>query len=81
MPGMTTLKVPIICYTIGMDKDLNFELLGYVVANSESEQAVRSLLIDLQKRGLSRPQLFISDDSKGIESALKLEYPHVERQI
>ncbi len=75
------LKKKVIIWAIGMDKDLNAELLGYVVADSESEQAVRSLLIDLQKRGLARPKLFISDDSKSIVAAVKLEYPHVEHQI
>jgi putative transposase len=75
------LKDKVIIWAIGMDEDMKSELLGYVVANSESEHAVRSLLIDLQKRGLKKPKLFISDESKGICSAVGLEYPHVEHQI
>lgn len=75
------LKKKVIIWAIGMDTDLNLELLGYVVANSESDHAVRSLLIDLQKRGMSKPKLFVSDDSKGIGAAINLEYPHVEHQI
>ncbi|MBL7072878.1 MAG: transposase [Candidatus Omnitrophica bacterium] len=77
----TYLKKKVIIWAIGMDENSNLELLGYVVANSESEHAVRSLLIDLQKRGLTKPKLFISDDSKGIGAAINLEYAHVEHQI
>ncbi len=75
------LKDKVIIWAIGMDENMKSELLGYVVANRESEHAVRSLLIDLQKRGLKKPKLFISDDSRGICSAVGLEYPHVAHQI
>jgi putative transposase len=75
------LKEKTVIWAIGMDENMKFELLGYVVANTESKEAVQSLLIDLQKRGLKRPQLFVSDESKGIESAISLEYPHVKHQI
>jgi transposase-like protein len=75
------LKEQVVIFALGMDEELKTELLGYIVADTESEQAVRSLVIDLRKRGLKTPKLFISDESAGIEAALKLEYPHVLRQI
>lgn len=72
-------KVVIVAY--GMNDDQEKELLGWVVADSEDEISVRSLLIDLKDRGLLMPELFISDESKGIRAALALEYPHVSRQL
>ena len=57
------------------------ELLGWIVADQEDEVAVRGLLIDLKFRGLRYPKLFISDESKGIISALNLEFPNIERQL
>jgi len=74
-----TEKVVIFAY--GMDNKHRTELLGWVVADSEDEGAVRSLLIDLKGRGLRMPELFISDAAPGIISALKLEYPHVPWQL
>jgi len=74
-------KEKIIIFAYGMDDNRKFELLGWVVADSEDEVSVRGLLIDLKNRGLCCPELFISDESKGIKSALKLEYPHVEHQL
>ena len=75
------LKEKVIIFAMGMDKNRNKEILGWIIADTESEQAVRSLLIDLKNRGLEEPVLFISDESKGIISALKLEYPHTKRQL
>jgi len=77
----TYLKEKIVIFALGMDKNKNTELLGWIVSDSEDEASVRSLLIDLKNRGLEEPDLFISDDSKGIKAGLKLEYPHVTWQL
>lgn len=75
------LKKKIVLFAMGMNRNKNKEILGWVIVNSEDENAVRSLLIDLKGRGLKAPDLFITDESKGIIAALKLEYPHVPRQL
>lgn len=75
------LKKKIVLFAMGMDKHKNKEILGWVIINAEDENAARSLLIDLKGRGLKAPDLFITDESRGIIAALKLEYPHVKRQL
>jgi len=75
------LKKKMVLFAMGMDRNKNKEILGWVIINSEDENAVRSLLIDLKGRGLKAPDLFITDESKGIIAALKLEYPHVKKQL
>lgn len=77
----TYLKKQIVVFAMGLDNEGNYEVLGWVVVDSEDMLAVRSLLIDLKSRGLVMPELFITDDSKGIIAALKLEYPHAPRQL
>lgn len=77
----TYLKKKIVIFAMGMDNEHNKELLGWVVADREDEASVRGLLIDLKQRGLQEPDLFISDDSRGIKAALKLEYPHTVWQL
>jgi transposase-like protein len=77
----TALREKTVIFALGMDNDKNTELLGWVVTDGEDEVSVRSLLINLKQRGLKKPDLFISDGALGIESALKLEYPHTERQL
>jgi len=75
------LKKKMVIFAMGMDRNKNKEILGWVVVNGEDEGAVRSLLLDLKERGLKAPDLFITDESKGIIAALKLEYPHTKRQL
>ena len=77
----TYLKEMVVVFAFGMDNNHNTELLGWVIADYEDEPSVRSLLIDLKQRGLDLPDLFISDDSKGIKAALRLEYPHTPWQL
>lgn len=74
-------KDKIVIFAMGMDNEHKMELLGWVIADTEDEAYIRSLLIDLKQRGLVEPDLFISDDSKGIKAALKLEYPHTPWQL
>ncbi len=77
----TKLKKKVVIFAYGMNDKRQSQLLSWVIADQEDEVSVRGLLIDLKRKGLTKPQLFISDESKGIASALKLEYPHTERQI
>lgn len=75
------LKERIVLIALGMDHDKKMAILGWVTVRSEHETAVRSLLVYLKGKGLKTPDLFITDDAKGIVSALALEYPHVKRQL
>lgn len=75
------LKKRVVLIALGMDHQKNKEILGWVTVGSEHETAVRSLLLHLKEKGLLAPDLFITDDSKGIVAALGLEYPHVKRQL
>lgn len=75
------LKERVVLIAMGMDHDKNMAILGWVTVRSEHETAVRSLLLYLKEKGLKTPDLFITDDSKGIIAALELEYPHTPRQL
>jgi putative transposase len=75
------VKEKVVIVALGMDDEHRSEILDWVVAESEDEVSVRGLLIDLKRRGLVSPRLFITDDSRGILTALRLEYPHTERQL
>jgi len=69
------LKDKVVIVAIGMDDEHRWEVLDWVIADEEDEGSVRGLLGDLKRRGLRDPKLFISDDSKGIISAMRIEYP------
>ena len=75
------LKERVVLIAMGMDHDKQMAILGWVTVRSEHEAAVRSLLLHLKEKGLKAPELFITDDSKGILAALELEHPHVKRQL
>jgi len=75
------LRDKVVIFAMGLDEEHNCEILDWVVAEAEDEVSVRGLLIDLKGRGLVSPELFITDDSAGIVSALRLEYPHVCWQL
>jgi len=75
------LKKKIVLLAMGMDHNKNKKILGWVTVRSEHETAVRSLLVYLKDKGFKCPDLFITDDSKGIIQALRLEFPHVPRQL
>jgi len=75
------LRERVVLIAMGMDHAKKTAILGWVTVRSEHETAVRSLLVYLKERGLKAPDLFITDDAKGILSALELEYPHVQRQL
>ena len=75
------LKERVVLIAMGMDHDKQMAILGWVTVRSEHETAVRSLILYLKQKNLKTPDLFITDDSKGIIAALELEYPHVKRQL
>lgn len=75
------LKERVVIFALGMDMNHKIDLLGWIVADSEDEASVRSLLIDLKNRGLETPNMFTSDAAGGIRAALNLEYPHTPWQL
>lgn len=58
-------------------------ILGWELADSESQAAWERLLLPLENRGLYRErgvELFIHDGGKGLIAALDLIYPHIPHQ-
>jgi len=58
-------------------------ILGWVLADSESQAAWERLLLPLEDRGLYRErgvELFIHDGDKGLIAALNWLYPHIPHQ-
>jgi Transposase, Mutator family len=58
-------------------------ILGWAVADSESQAAWERLLVPLEQRGLYRErglELFIHDGGSGLIAALNLLYPHIPHQ-
>jgi transposase-like protein len=62
---------------VGLREDGGKEVLGFSLAAGEQ---CRALLWDLRRRGLKGVELFTSDGSGAIESALAEVYPEVPRQ-
>lgn len=69
-----------VLWAMGMDDQRNMEILGFLVLKTESQEGAERLLRDLLSRGLQTPQLIISDDSKAIEKAAAMVFPHVLQQ-
>ena len=69
-----------VLWALGMDEERNTEILGFLVLKTESQEGTERLLRDLQSRGLKPPQLIISDDSKAIENAAYMVFPHTPQQ-
>lgn len=61
----------------GQREDGRLEVLGFALSVGES---CAELLKDLRRRGLEGVQLFVSDQSGAIRSALEQAYPEVARQ-
>jgi len=58
-------------------------ILGWILADSESQAAWERLLLPLEERGLYRQrgvELFIHDGDKGLIAALNRLYPHIPHQ-
>ena len=69
-----------VLWALGMDEDHHTEILGFVVLKSESQEGCERLLNDLKRRNLQTPRLIISDDSKAIENAAAMIFPHTPQQ-
>ena len=69
-----------VLWALGMDENHQTEVLGFLVLKSESQEGCERLLRDLVNRGLEAPQLIISDDSKAIEKAAAMVFPHTPQQ-
>lgn len=69
-----------VLWALGMDENHNTEILGFVVLKSESQEGCERLLSDLKRRNLQTPKLIISDDSKAIENAAAMIFPHTPQQ-
>lgn len=76
----TYLQQWCVLWAMGMDEKRNWEILGFVVLRTESQEGAERLLRDLQGRGLKPPELIISDDSKAIENAAAMVFPHTPQQ-
>lgn len=75
-------KKRVILVAYGIRSDGHKELINFLVHRSESEDAWRSLLEDLYRRGLrgQSTQLIITDGGKGLHAALDMVYPRIKRQ-
>jgi putative transposase len=76
----TRLQQWCVLWALGMDEKRNIEVLGFVLLKTESQEGAERLLRDLKNRGLKPPQLIISDDSRAIENAASMVFPHVPQQ-
>lgn len=76
----TWLQQWCVLWAMGMDEKRNWEILGFVVLKTESQEGAERLLRDLKGRGLKPPQLIISDDSKAIENAAAMVFSHTPQQ-
>jgi len=74
------LKQYCVLWALGLDEDLNTEVLGFLVLKTESQEGCERLLRDLKSRGLKPPKLIISDDSKAIHNAAAMVFPHTPQQ-
>lgn len=69
-----------VLWALGMDEKRNMEVLGFVILKTESQEGTERLLRDLKGRGLKPPSLIISDDSRAIENAAAMVFPHTPQQ-
>jgi putative transposase len=73
----------VLLVALGVRKDESKELLGFQLANSESESCWWGFLSDLKQRGLSGRNLevIVSDQAKGLVKAIQGLYPRTTHQI
>ena len=69
-----------ILWALGMDESRNCEVLGFLVLKTESQEGTTRLLYDLKARGLKNPRLIITDDSKALQNAAHMIFPHTPQQ-
>lgn len=76
----TELQQWCVLWALGMDENRNIEVLGFVLLKTESQEGCERLLRDLKNRGLKVPKLIISDDSKALQNAAAMVFPHTPQQ-
>lgn len=69
-----------ILVAVGIHDDGQKELLGLWSKGSESRESWKDVLLDMQNRGLSRPQLVIIDGCAGLRAAIEEAWPDLEVQ-
>ena len=69
-----------VLWALGMDENHQTEILDFIVVKTESQEGCERLLNSLKQRGLLPPKLIISDDSKAIENAAAMIFPHSPQQ-
>lgn len=79
--GVKYRRKVILC-VYGVKEDGKRELIDYIQAEGESQEAWEGFLGDLYGRGLegNKLKLIVSDGSKGLENAIEIIYPRVLHQ-
>lgn len=85
-----TVSKEMVHIALGVRTDGTKEILGYLIAPTESAQAWKELLQDLKERGIERVSLFCTDGLSGMEGAIEEMFPssniqrcmvHIQRNI
>ncbi|TFH64208.1 MAG: IS256 family transposase [Gemmatimonadales bacterium] len=80
--GAAKVQKKIILSVYGESWEGNREMIDFLLATSESQNAWEGFLRDLYERGLEgkRCEIITSDGGKGLRNALEVVYPRVVRQ-
>ena len=70
----------VLLVALGVRPDGVKEVLGFQVASGESESCWWGFVLDLKERGLSGPELIITDGATGLMKAVTALYPRVPHQ-
>ncbi len=75
-----TCRAEAVLVAHGITSEGSRTLLGLVLGGRESEESWKTLLLNLEDRGLRPPALVIHDGNKGLIKALKTAWKEVPRQ-
>jgi transposase-like protein len=80
--GVSRVHRRVILCSYGMGWDGRKEIIDFLMATSESQNAWEGFLRDLYGRGLEGKEceLIVTDGGKGLLGALEVVYPHISRQ-
>jgi putative transposase len=80
--GAARVQKKIILSVYGESWDGKREMIDFLLATSESQNAWEGFLRDLYERGLEgkRCEIIMSDGGKGLRNALEVVYPRIARQ-
>lgn len=65
---------------LGVDPTGKKEVLGFLVAGTESTDAWQGLVDDLKQRGVQKADLFVTDGDEGLIGVLERAFPESKRQ-